>query len=200
MEPRKGLPPVHRSRFRISGGPDRHFGPFLSVGRRGPKTRENAAQKATCTAQLAHLAWPDMAEVAHSGATPAELLFAVQTQPPPANPGHLPRAGARRCAHQAVPCAQRQDVVVAHQLGGRYFLINSLRREKGSVDSRLECDACSAWSGGAMQRASFPPALRSVCASRDGTLSDQRAPKTGQGRLASHVADLKCVLLTPPSQ
>jgi predicted alpha/beta hydrolase family esterase len=31
--------------------------------------------------------------------------------------------------HQAVPCAQRQDVVVAHQPGGGdYLRINSLRR------------------------------------------------------------------------
>eukprot|EP01043_Picozoa_sp_COSAG02_P015428 COSAG02_NODE_659_length_18772_cov_14.955015_3_plen_205_part_00 len=61
----------------------------------------------------------------------------AQTPPPPTNPGRPPRsrhtdASAESwCAalHQGVPCAQRQDVVVAHQPGGGdYLRINSLRR------------------------------------------------------------------------
>ena len=55
---------------------------------------------------------------------------AAQTQPPPTNPERPPSSWCidvlteSWCAplHQAVPCAQRQDVVVAHQPGvGGYF-------------------------------------------------------------------------------
>ena len=66
--------------------------------------------------------------------------YAAQTPPPPINPGRPPRSrcidalAESWCAtlHQAVPCAQRQDVVVAHQRGGGdYLRINSLRRLEG---------------------------------------------------------------------
>ena len=71
----------------------------------------------------------------------------AQTPPPPTNPGRPPRsrhtdASAESwCAalHQGVPCAQRQDVVVAHQPGGGdYLRINSLRRVERKC-RQLEC-------------------------------------------------------------
>ena len=57
---------------------------------------------------------------------------AAQTQPPPTNPERLPSPqhtdalAESWCAplHQAVPCAQRQDVVVAHQRGGGGYFTN----------------------------------------------------------------------------
>ena len=75
------------------------------------------------------------------------VACAAQTQPPPTNPERLPSPrhtdalAESWCAalHQAVPCAQRQDVVVAHQrfsaAAADILLINSLRRVNGSVDS-----------------------------------------------------------------
>eukprot|EP01043_Picozoa_sp_COSAG02_P052007 COSAG02_NODE_5547_length_4237_cov_1.952392_2_plen_87_part_00 len=53
--------------------------------------------------------------------------YAAQTPLPPTNPGRPPRSrhtdalAESWCAalHQGVPCAQRQDVVVAHQASAR---------------------------------------------------------------------------------
>ena len=62
--------------------------------------------------------------------------------------------------NRSVPCAQRQDVVVAHQPGGGpYFLIhitNSLRRVNESVDSAgaaVDPDAVTRTSAGRIDAA-----------------------------------------------
>ncbi len=63
--------------------------------------------------------------------------YAAQTPLPPTNPGRPPQSRHTdalaeswyAALHQGVSCAQRQDVVVAHQPGGGDHLrINSLRR------------------------------------------------------------------------
>ena len=87
----------------------------------------------------------------------------AQTPPPPTNPGRPPRsrhtdASAESwCAalHQGVPCAQRQDVVVAHQPGGGdYLRINSLRRVERKCRLR--------WSG-AYARGALEPMSSWIC-------------------------------------
>ena len=72
---------------------------------------------------------------------------AAQTQPPPTNPERPPSSWCidvlteSWCAplHQAVPCAQRQDVVVAHQPGVGGYFTNQFTPARERKCRQLEC-------------------------------------------------------------
>ena len=71
---------------------------------------------------------------------------AAQTPPPSTNPGHLPSPrhtdalAESWCAalRQAVACAQRQDMVVAHQPGGGGYCVNQFTPAREGKCRQLE--------------------------------------------------------------
>ena len=138
-----GLPCVGHPRWRWRQTAPRTSSASLLTGRR-LRMRSDGAKR-NRAAQSAVDRW----------ANGVDSPCAAQTQPPPTNPERPPSSWCidvlteSWCAplHQAVPCAQRQDVVVAHQPGVGGYFTNQFTPARERKCRQLECMLHGVWSG-----------------------------------------------------